>query len=73
MSVIGRLDEQVDAVLITPFKKRGQHKEDDAAQGARSADRTDSSSETKRQAAGADKMSEHETPPLRDEVPVWLL
>lgn len=74
MSVIGRLDQQVEAVLITPLKKRGQHKEDEARQDTeRSAERTRSSSETNRQSAGGDKQSEQETPPLRDELPVWLL
>ena len=42
MSVIGRLDGQLEAVLIAPLKRRGESDEDARAQGrTRGAGRTD--------------------------------
>jgi hypothetical protein len=74
MSVIGRLDEQVNAVLITPLEKRGAHKEDAPTRDARTHDRPVPSSETKGQETGGDnKMSEQEPLARPRELPVWLL
>lgn len=75
MSVIGRLDEQVNAVLITPLEKRGALKEDETAQGTRTNERPASSSEIKGQEPGGEdkKMSEQETTARPHELPVWLL
>ncbi len=74
MSVIGRLDEQVNDVLITPLEKRGEHKRGAITQDARAPERPVPSSETKGHAPGGDnKMSEQETPARSRELPVWLL
>ena len=74
MSVIGRLDEQVNAVLITPLEKRNQPQRDETAQDARTPERPVQSQETKGQApAGDNKMSEQETSARPRELPVWLL
>ena len=72
MSVIGRLDEQVDAVFIAPLKKRGEKTPDETTPPARSPDRDAPSSEKHRPAPVSDKMSEQESPEP-DELPVWLL
>ncbi len=74
MSVIGRLDEQVNAVLITPLEKRGERKEDATTQDARAHERPMPTAETKGQEPGGDNMmSEQETPARPRELPVWLL
>jgi hypothetical protein len=74
MSVIGRLDEQVNAVLITPLEKRGERKGDATIQDARAHERPVPSHATMRQAPGGNnKMSEQETPARPRELPVWLL
>ncbi len=74
MPVISRLDEQVNAVLITPLEKRGEQKGEATTQDARTHDRPVPSSKTKGQEPGGDnKMSEQETPARPDELPVWLL
>ena len=72
MSVIGRLDEQVDAVLIAPLKKRGEKQPDEMTSSARSPALDVQSSVKLGRAPGSDKMSEQESH-KRDELPVWLL
>jgi hypothetical protein len=73
MSVIGRLDEQVDAVLIAPLKKRGEKTPDETTPPLlRSPARNAPSSVKPRRAPANDRMSEPESP-KRDELPVWLL
>ena len=73
MSVIGRLDEQVDAVLIAPLKKRGEKTPDETTPPARSPNRdVPSSSAKQRRAPVSGRMAEQESP-KPDELPVWLL
>ena len=70
MTVIGRLDEQVDAVLIAPLKRKPgavettEHKEqvETEVDGERAAP----SARARRTEAGAHQRAE-------DELPVWLL
>jgi hypothetical protein len=63
MSVIGRLDDQVDEILITPLRKKNQQErneqEDEKASSRETAQIGPDSSE--------DKRVERET------LPVWLL
>ena len=79
MSVIGRLDDQVDAVLIAPLKKGSGRKtgtppqppQQDAKENeiAESSSRAYGPTET-----GGGKASENEPPTARrDRLPVWLL
>lgn len=72
MSVIGRLDEQVDAVLIAPLKKRGEKPPDETTPPAPAAARNVPSSVKHGRAPASDKMSAPESP-RPDELPVWLL
>lgn len=73
MSVIGRLDEQVDAVLIRPLKKRGERQEETAtAPEALTHDRPEPSAPGQRQVPSGDENSRHQRPEP-DELPVWLL
>ena len=72
MSVIGRLDEQVDAVLITPLGKRDGQKISDTAPVERAPDTAESSAQKGTPAPSDKEVSEHE-PSCRDELPVWLL
>jgi len=58
MPVIGRLDEQVNDILITPLGKRG--------------DREPEPDEPPPPTT-ADEASPDETSPPRDELPVWML
>jgi hypothetical protein len=63
MSVIGRLDEQVDKVLISPLagkNERETNEQDNDSDASRVATRTTSESLKKRDAE-------------RDTLPVWLL
>jgi len=65
MPVIGRLDEQVHDVLITPVSKRRRGgDDDDAARGRRD--------EPERRPPPP-KPPEDESRVPRDELPVWLL
>jgi hypothetical protein len=64
MSVIGRLDEQVDEVLISPLEKKRRAdpiRRDERAEGERSLP------------APAESPTEPESDGARDELPVWLL
>jgi len=76
MSVIGRLDDQVDALLISPLKKRGaQQKEDESTPIEQATETTDQASgvaSAKRRAAKGHKHSEQERL-ASGELPVWLL
>lgn len=77
MSVIGRLDEQVDALLISPLKKRGARRkaEEEATpqqQPTETQEQPRPVATKKSQAVRPDKHSEREDS-ARDELPVWLL
>jgi hypothetical protein len=69
MPVIGRLDEQVDAVLITPLAKRSEPEQDDgAARSNENIARPQSAIQT------ASEMDAHlRRHTKREELPVWLL
>jgi hypothetical protein len=74
MSVIGRLDEQVDALLIQPLKKRGAHNADE--EGAQAA--TETQGEAAPVADGKSRATAPGKPREREgaqhgELPVWLL
>jgi len=76
MSVIGRLDDQVDALIISPLKKRGaQQNEEEASppqQPAKTTEQTKPVASLKSQAAQSHKHSEQESS-APNELPVWLL
>jgi hypothetical protein len=74
MSVIGRLDEQVDAILIAPLKKRGERKEEtEAATDTQTPDRAEPSAPKQQSVPGrVGKSSEHRQREA-DTLPVWLL
>lgn len=76
MSVIGRLDDQVDALIIRPVKKRGaQQTAEDATPPEQPTNRTDQANRVayaKGQAAKDHEHSEQERS-APDELPVWLL
>lgn len=59
MSVIGRMDEQVDEILIKPLSKKQRGDEEAPTTSA-----TDPPSET---------TDRDETSATRDELPVWML
>ena len=74
MSVIGRLDEQVDALLISPLKKRGAHNANEEA--------VSTATGTQEQAVPVASLKSQATKPCKqrergrsphDELPVWLL
>ena|GEM_PF-6946402 len=72
MTVIGRLDEQVDAVLIEPLKRRRHAAADDAADvPAQAADELGAVSDTTPAPAQHDQRG---TPrAAKTDLPVWLL
>jgi hypothetical protein len=73
MSVIGRLDEQVDRILISPLKKRDWQKPAPAtAHDERANDQAESSNHT-RPTASSDNQPATDEPRARDQLPVWLL
>jgi hypothetical protein len=72
MSVIGRLDEQTEAVLITPLGKRSRTGSGPQAQDERPHDGAESSSDTKRRTPGDAESSEDDSK-RPGELPVWLL
>jgi hypothetical protein len=76
MSVIGRLDDQVDALIISPIKKRGaQQTEEEATppqQPAKTTDQARTVDSEKSRAAEGHKHSERESS-APNEIPVWLL
>jgi hypothetical protein len=70
MSVIGRLDEQVEAVLITPLGKDGRteaapREDESAVEQATSAPRVER--------ATAEDESFQDERASKDDLPVWLL
>ena len=69
MPVIGRLDEQVDAVLIKPLARK-----DEPAGDARAKQEYENIAQpqTATETAGETDFSD-ETKAARDELPVWLL
>ena len=69
MPVIGRLDEQVDAVLITPLKRLGEPERDDGA--ARSNENITRPQSAIQTASEADAQLRRHV--RREELPVWLL
>ena len=69
MSVIGRLDEQVDAVLITPLARREEPRRDaDDARSNENIARPPSAIQTVSKIGAQEKR-----PARREELPVWLL
>lgn len=77
MSVIGRLDEQVDAVLIAPLKKGGGQKSGTTPQerDSKGNDIAESSSQTSTptEAVGGKVSEDGPSTDGRDRLPVWLL
>ncbi|HYY57604.1 MAG TPA: hypothetical protein VE842_09755 [Pyrinomonadaceae bacterium] len=77
MSVIGRLDDQVNAVLIAPLKKgRGQKTETpQPQQDSKENDIAEASSETSTpaEAIGGKVSEDGPSTDGRDRLPVWLL
>jgi hypothetical protein len=71
MSVIGRLDDQTDAILITPLEKRSRHRPE-AAQDERTPDGAANSSYTDKRTPDDDRSSRDESA-RQGELPVWLL
>jgi hypothetical protein len=65
MAVIGRLDGQVDAVLITPLKRKGEPDEDERAQRSERAEQVAQTTRTSRERSSEQTDA--------DELPVWLL
>ena len=65
MSVIGRLDEQVDAVLIAPLKRKGEPAEGEREQKRARAEQVEQTPRAPR------KQGKEQT--AADELPVWLL
>ncbi|HEX7998210.1 MAG TPA: hypothetical protein VF528_07460 [Pyrinomonadaceae bacterium] len=69
MSVIGRLDDQVDRVLIAPLNKNRQRETDDREPAL---DEHSASSRPARQIRQENEGSQDEQP-APEELPVWLL
>jgi hypothetical protein len=76
MSVIGRLDDQVDALLISPLKKRGAQQTNEEAtpppQAAETTAQASGVASVKSQSAKGDRQAEQESS-ASGELPVWLL
>jgi hypothetical protein len=73
MSVIGRLDEQVDDVLIAPLNKRTrQHSAPGTTQAEPVKDSAEAPSPAETPAATDDRIT-GDVARGRDELPVWLL
>ncbi len=66
MAVIGRLDEQVDDVMIKPLSKRGETKVADTEQGDQNKSITQIDTQPKVEGSGNSVRE-------KDELPVWLL
>jgi hypothetical protein len=77
VSVIGRLDEQVDAVLIAPLKRGGGQKTGTTQQeqDSKESDTAESSSQTSTpaKAIGSKVLKDGPSTARRDRLPVWLL
>lgn len=71
MSVIGRLDDQVDAVLIEPLKRSGQRKAESPAE-VNDKERAPSS-HSEAQAPDELESPRSERAVRAEELPVWLL
>ena len=69
MPVIGRLDDQVDAVLIKPLERRDEQEADTATAQSRE---NIAQPQTATQTAGESEFSAN-THARREELPVWLL
>jgi hypothetical protein len=76
MSVIGRLDDQVDALIISPLKKRGAQQTKEEATPQQEATETTAQANgvasVKSRAAKGRRHSEQESS-ASGELPVWLL
>ena len=69
MPVIGRLDEQVDAVLIKPLERRGEPERNSvAARSNENIERPQSAIQT-----ALEKDAQPDARADREELPVWLL
>ncbi|HEX8138144.1 MAG TPA: hypothetical protein VF544_11175 [Pyrinomonadaceae bacterium] len=72
MSVIGRLDDQTDAILITPLERRSRRSPAPAAQDEGApADATEHSHTNGR--TPDDERSSRDERERREQLPVWLL
>ena len=69
MPVIGRLDDQVDAVLIKPLGRRDEQEAETATSLSR---KNITQPQTATQTAGESELSTN-THARREELPVWLL
>jgi hypothetical protein len=76
MSVIGRLDEQVNDLLISPLEKERRSKTDaepEAPHIERANTQAQSIAQNRRRASDSDNESSEHVLSDRDELPVWLL
>ena len=73
MSVIGRLDDQTDAILITPLEKRSRHSPGPQAQDGPTADDGAANSSHTDKRTPDDRSSSRDEPAPPAELPVWLL
>jgi hypothetical protein len=72
MSVIGRLDDQTDAILIKPLEKRSRRSPAPQAQDERAPDETARAPHTDTKTPDKERSSRDEPAPT-EELPVWLL
>lgn len=72
MPVIGRLDGQVDEVLIAPLEKR-RRGADEAPHDDDATTRGDATAENRGEQEEPAPRDEFENDAVRDELPVWLL
>jgi hypothetical protein len=69
MSIIGRLDEQVDAVIIKPLARRGETEQESVAARPNENIAQPQSAIQK----GLETDAHVEAPAKQEELPVWLL
>lgn len=72
MSVIGRLDDQTDAILIKPLEKRSRRSPGAEARDERTPGDPAEAPRTDRRTPDAEQSSS-DAPARRAELPVWLL
>ena len=73
MPVIGRLDGQVDEVLIAPLEKRRRRDEDEPPRKDDERTRGDAAAVDRGERAEPAARDEFEHDATRDELPLWLL
>jgi hypothetical protein len=72
MPIIGRLDEQTEAILIKPLEKRDAHKPGQATEDERPPGAAEHSTPSMK-IMPRDEESSRDKPKARDALPVWLL